>query len=188
MSRFVADDLDSTTVTTMAMKVLGLAKNVGRWFSARLAPSPSPLPPHSINRYIDLLDDVFEDIAYRRMCGLGLVRPTTPEPTVDEDDDWVVVDDPIRAIFAPPRPLRLLDHHHPRRESRRRRRPRRHGPSRPQQGQEEEEEEQEDEGHEAARATPDGRCCRRHQEDAFGQAPHLAPRWGDLMRVTFGRE
>lgn len=106
MSRFVADDLDSETVTTMAMKVLGLAKNVGRWFSARLAPSPSPLPPqpHSINRYIDLLDDVFEDIAYRRMCGLGLVRPTTPKPTVDGDDDWVFVDDPIRALFAPHAP------------------------------------------------------------------------------------
>lgn len=109
MSRFVVDDLDSETVTAMAMKVLGLLKNVGRWFSARLAPSPSPLPPqpHSTNRYIDLLDDVFEDIAYRRMCGLGLVRPTTPEPTVDEDDDdddWVVVADPIRALFTPRAP------------------------------------------------------------------------------------
>lgn len=113
------------------MKVLGLAKNAGRWFSPRLGPSPaqSSPAPHSVNRCLDLLDDVFEDIAYRRMCGrgLGLIRPITPEPTAEDDmdedddeDDWMFVEDPIRAIFAPPRPLALVDHHHPRRGPRRR--------------------------------------------------------------------
>lgn len=50
MSRFVADNMGSETMTTLAMKVLGLAKNAGRWFPPRLGPFPaqsSPAPTRS---------------------------------------------------------------------------------------------------------------------------------------------
>lgn len=33
---------------------------------------------------------------------------------------------------------------------------------------------------------PAGRCRRRQEEDALGQAPRLAARWWDLRRVTLG--
>lgn len=54
---------------------------------ASAVPRPVFARPPLSQMLLDLLDETFEDINYRRMCVLGFVHPVTPEPTADDDMD-----------------------------------------------------------------------------------------------------